>query len=505
MEPILDVSGVSKRFPGVVALADAQLEVLPGEVHALIGENGAGKSTLVGVICGAVHPEKGKMRYLGRAYSPRSPQEAFQSGVRVVFQHLSLMPNLTVAENLFLGREISGGLGFIKRRAMRQKAQALLDDLGLERLSPAMRISDLTTAQKYLVEVAKALLERPKLLILDEPTAALNNEETQLLFRLTRNLRDEGSGIVWITHRLEELPEITDRVTVMRDGHFVETRATAELGREELIRLMTGRDIAASERPDDTMVGSAELLRIDNLYSSGRLRGLSLAVHEGEVVGLGGLAGSGVEDVARALFGLQRVNSGEIRLLGEVCGRRDLRPDVLTRRGVFYLPGDRHGEGIVDVRPVIENATLSSLDALGRLGFLHRLRERATVASYIDRLSVRTPSGAQPIGLLSGGNQQKVMFARGMLTEPQVFILEEPTQGVDVGSKADIYEVIRELAATGAAVLVISTDTRELLTVCHRILAVCDGRVAREFNHDEADEHTLVSAYFGTEDQRGAV
>lgn len=505
MEPILDVSGVGKRFPGVVALADARLEVLPGEVHALIGENGAGKSTLVNVICGAVHPDSGTLRYLGRDYAPGSPQEAYRSGVRVVFQHLSLMPNLTVAENLYLGRELSGALGFIKRRTMRLEAEKLLGELGLDSISATARVSTLSTAQKYLLEVAKALMGRPRLLILDEPTAALNNEETQLLYRLTRSLRDEGSGIVWITHRLEELPEITDRVTVMRDGQYVETRSTAEVGREELIRLMTGRKIAASERPDDALVGSKELLAIDSLYSTGKLRGLSLSVREGEVVGLGGLAGSGVEDVARTLFGLQRVKSGEIRILGKVCSRRDLRPDVLTRRGVFYLPGDRHGEGIVDVRPVIENATISSLDALGRLGFLHRFRERATVASYIERLSVKTPSGAQPIGLLSGGNQQKVMFARGMLTEPQVFILEEPTQGVDVGSKADIYEVIREIAASGAAVLVISTDTRELLTVCHRILAVHDGRVTRAFNHDEADEHTLVDAYFGTEDQRGAV
>ena len=505
MEPILDVSDVHKRFPGVLALAKGHLEVLPGEVHALVGENGAGKTTLVNIICGAVQPDQGILRYLGRNYAPRSPQDAFMAGVRVVFQHLSLMPNLTVTENLFLARELSGSLGFIKRREMRAQAEKLLGELGLASISPGARVSGLSTAQKYLVEVAKSLSDRPKLLILDEPTAALNNEQTQLLFSLIEALRDKGAGIVWITHRLEELPQISDRVTVMRDGEYIETRATAGLDREELIRLMTGRAISGSEPPNKLVVGSKELLSIRNLYSSGKLRGLSLGIREGEVVGLGGLAGSGVEDVPRALFGLQRVIFGEISLLGKVCSKGDLRPDLLTRRGVFYLPGDRHREGIIDVRPLIENVTLSSLGALGRVGFINRHRERVTVISYIDRLNVKTPSGSQTIGLLSGGNQQKAMFARGILAQPKIFILEEPTQGVDIGSKSDIYEVIQQLAATGAAVLVISTDTRELLTVCHRILAVCEGQVIREFTHAEADEHVLVSAYFGTQDFKGAV
>ncbi|MFB4203882.1 sugar ABC transporter ATP-binding protein [Arhodomonas sp. KWT2] len=505
MDTILDVSGVRKRFPGVTALADAHLTVRAGEVHALVGENGAGKSTLVGVICGAVQPDTGRMRFLGEDYHPRSPQEAYQSGIRVVFQHLSLIPNLSVTDNLFLGREMAGALGFIRRRDMGVRARTLLEELGFAHIPASARVDTLSTSQKYLVEVAKAMLERPKLIILDEPTAALNAAETSVLFDLVASLKDAGSGVIWITHRLEELYQITDQVTVMRDGRFVETRPTASLERDEIIRLMTGRQIADSEAPDPAHIGSENRLVISDLYTAGGLKGLSMAVRAGEVVGLGGLAGSGVEEIGRALYGLHPVTRGEIELLGRPFRPRDLRPHRLARQGIFYLPGDRQAEGIVDVRPVSENATLSSLDALGRMGFLHRLNERRTVADYVQRLRVSTPSAAQPIKLLSGGNQQKVLFARGMLTEPRLFILEEPTQGVDVGSKADIYAVTRELAEAGAAVIVISTDTRELLTVCHRIIAISQGRMSREFTQGEADEEQLVSAYFGSQDSREAV
>jgi ABC-type sugar transport system ATPase subunit len=268
---------------------------------------------------------------------------------------------------------------------------------------------------------------------------------------------------------------------------------------------MTGRQIAESEAPDPALIGTDRRVIIEDLHTAGGLQGLSMHVRAGEVLGLGGLAGSGVEEIGRALYGLHPVTRGRIEMLGREYRPRGLKPHILSRQGIFYLPGDRQSEGIIDVRPVLENATMSSLDALGRLGFLHRLRERRTVSDYVDRLRVRTPSHSQPIKFLSGGNQQKVLFARGMLTDPQVFILEEPTQGVDVGSKADIYAVTRELAESGAAVIVISTDTRELLTICHRIIAISQGRMSREFAHGEADEEQLVSAYFGSNASREAL
>jgi len=497
MTPILEVRGIRKEFPGVVALADAELTVNAGEVHALLGENGAGKSTLVNVICGAVHPDAGSIRYLGESFAARSPKEAYRAGIRVVFQHLSLIPFLSVAENLYIGREETSGLGFLRRRTMREHVDELLTDLGFAHIRGDDRIIHLSTSQRFLVEVAKAVLYPPKVLVMDEPTAALNDTETELLFDLTRRLRDSGSGIVWITHRLEELADIADRVTVMRDGAWVETRPASEFSHEDIIACMTGRKITREARPPPLKDDAPVHLRASAVASAGALRDLDLEVHSGEVVGIGGLAGSGIEEVGPLLFGLQAMRGGSVEFFGREYRGRGLSPAHLSRKGVFYLPGDRAGEGIFAVRPVLDNTSVSSLPRLCRAGFLDRFREYRGVKEFIERLSIKTRSPDEGIIKLSGGNQQKVLFARGMMTNAEIFILEEPTQGVDVGAKADIYKVIHGLAEDGAAVLVISTDTRELLTICHRLLAVHAGRVAASFNADEASEERLVRAYFG--------
>ena len=502
MTPILKASGIQKSFPGVVALANGELSVNPGEVHGLVGENGAGKSTLVSVICGATPPDAGSIEYLGEPFAPRSPREAYNAGIRVVFQHLSLIPFLTVTENLYVGRELSGGLGFLNRGAMRKRVDATLQELGFAHIGGQDRIIHLSTSQRFLVEVAKAVLYAPKLLIMDEPTAALNDAETELLFSITRNLRDEGSGIVWITHRLEELAQITDRITVMRDGAWVETVDSADVTRDAIISSMTGRKITAEALPPPLKAGAPVYLRTSGVSSDDGLHDLGIEVHSGEVVGIGGLAGSGIEEVGRLLFGVTPLRAGTVEILGRTYRRGQLSPGKLSRSGVFYLPGDRMGEGIFDVRPVLENTSVSALPQLSNFGFLRRGEERSSVRGFIERLGIKTRSAGQVIDKLSGGNQQKVLFARGMLTKADVFILEEPTQGVDVGAKADIYKVIHELAENGAAVLVISTDTRELLTICHRLLAVHDGRVIASFNADEVTEDRLVSAYFGQIDER---
>lgn len=502
---ILEADGVRKTFPGVVALDGVSLGVRAGEVHAIVGENGAGKSTLVNVLCGALRPDEGSIVFLGEPFSPHSPRDAYRAGIRVVFQHLSLLPNLTVAENVFLGREVLRGFGFVHRAEILRGCRRLLDELGFGHIQPEVLVKSLTTSDRYLVEVAKAVLDRPRLLILDEPTASLNAPEAQLIFKLVRGLTAKGSGVVWITHRLDEVAEISDRVTVMRDACRVTTEKTANLTHEDLVRLMTGRNIDMSTGKEaPRRQGEAKFLAKE-IHSAGGLEGVTVSVGEGEIVGVGGLAGSGVEELARVLYGLHPLTGGSVVALGREIHPRDMQPRRLAARGIFYLPGDRYGEGIIEARSVLENMTVSSLRRMSSAGFLRRPAERRWVGDYISRLGVRPAGYDREIRYLSGGNQQKVLFARGMMTHPQVLILEEPTQGVDIGAKADIYAVIRELAGQGAAILVISTDTRELLTVCDRIIAIRAGRVARVFERNEVSEEGLVRAYFGLGDQRVAV
>ena len=501
MTPIIKVAGIRKAFPGVVALQDGHLSVNPGEVHALVGENGAGKSTLVNVMCGAVQPDSGHMELMGRPFQPRRPTEAYNAGVRVAFQHLSLIPFMTVEENLYIGRERTAALGFIRRGAMKARVDALLGELGFGDIRPGDRVANLRTSQRFLIEVAKAVLEPPHILVMDEPTAALNDTETELLYAITRRLRDSGSGIVWITHRLDELYEITDRITIMRDGSWIDTQATRDLSHDEIIRRMTGREIEETRHHPDGETAGERRLAVRNLQAANGVHDLNLDLYAGEVVGVGGLAGSGVESIGKLLFGVEPFTAGSVEVLGHHYGPGQMKPGRMASQGIFYLPGDRTEEGIVAVRSVQENALISARGLLARLGFLNRRGERSAIHGYIDSLGIKTRSADQLIQHLSGGNQQKVLFARGMLTGADIFILEEPTQGVDVGAKADIYKVIHELAREGAAVLVISTDTRELLTISHRLLAVHDGEIVASFSAADATEDSLVSAYFGYSNQ----
>ncbi|MCS7295441.1 MAG: sugar ABC transporter ATP-binding protein [Dehalococcoidia bacterium] len=497
MDVLLRAHEITKRFPGVLALDRVSFELQAGEVHALVGENGAGTSTLVNVFAGSLRPDGGAIALEGRPIQIRSPHHAQELGIRAVFQQLSLVPALTVAENIFLGRELTMP-GLLRKPAMAARSLARLGvfDAGI---APTARVRDLTVPQRYLVEIAKATLERPKVLILDEPTASLTDRETNVLFALVRDLRAQGVGIIWITHRLEELFEIADRVTVMRDGRHVATLSVRETTTDRLITLMTGREYeqiypALRPVPEDAPIA----LEVHGLCTAHGLRDVRFTLRAGEILGIGGLIGSGKGLLGRALVGLEPITNGAIRVDGRAVTGDQVSPPAMLRRGVMYFPADRRGEGLLTNRSVLENMTLAALDRFERAGvLLDKPRERRSVIDFIRRLAIVPPDPDARIRNLSGGNQQKVALARGLLRDTRIFVMDEPTQGIDVGAKIAVYELLHDLAAQGAAILFITSDMMELLHVCHRVGVMYDGTLVAIVPHEEATEERLLQYYFG--------
>lgn len=497
MASLLRASEVTKRFPGVLALDRVSFELRAGEVHALVGENGAGKSTLVNVFAGSLRPDAGTIFLDEHPVHIRSPHHAQKLGIRAVFQQLSLVQALSVAENIFLGRELTAG-GLLRKSAMAKRSleQLRLFDAGID---PRARVRDLTVPQRYLVEISKATLSPPKVLILDEPTASLTDRETAILFDLVRDLRQRGVGIIWITHRLEELFEIADRVTVMRDGRHVVTMPASEATTDRLIAFMTGREYEQIYPeivpvPDDAPI----VLQVEGLSTVSGLRDVTLRLRAGEILGVGGLIGSGKAQLGRALAGLDPVTSGCVVLAGVSLSAVQLSARELLRQGAMYFPADRRGEGLLTNRPVFENMTIASLHRFQRFGFLlQKARERRRVADFIDRLDVSPRTPEARVRNLSGGNQQKIALAKGLIRDIRVFIMDEPTQGIDVGTKIAVYQLLHELARSGAAVLYITSDMLELLHVCHRVAVMYQGQIVADVPHAEATEERLLHFYFG--------
>lgn len=498
---LLRVEGITKRFPGVAALDNVHFEVRAGEVHGLIGENGAGKSTLVNVLAGSFPPDSGRILWRGKPAVIQSPHHARALGIRTVFQNLSLVPQLTVVENLFLGRELTAG-GLLRRSEMVKRVRHVLERIG-EPIDPMALVRDLSPPQRYLVEIAKAIMDEFALLILDEPTASLTARETERLFSLVREMVRQGKGVVWITHRLEELEEIADRITVMRDGRYIATVPAAGVGKDQLITYMTGKEYKevfpplASLPPVDNPV-----LEVTQLHTVNGLSGITFALGQGEVLGVGGLIGAGKSELGRALFGLEKITAGNVRLFGRQLPARALQPSTLIRAGVMYFPADRRGEGLVLCRSVGENMTLAALEQFERLGFLDQPRERQSIHTMVRRFDITPPQPRLRIAHLSGGNQQKTLLAKGVVRPTRLFILDEPTQGIDVGAKIGIYQFIHQLAAAGAAVLLISSDLLELMNLCHRVLVLYRGRVAATVAHGDASEERLLRHYFGDVEER---
>ncbi|KPC58801.1 sugar ABC transporter ATP-binding protein [Streptomyces chattanoogensis] len=496
---LLRMEGVTKSFPGVRALDGVDLTLRGGEVHVLLGENGAGKSTLIKMLSGVHRPDEGRITAHGQEVHIRSAQDAERLGIATIHQEFTLVPGLTVAENIFLGRQPRTALGLVDRKTMRAGAAELLHRVRLD-VPPGTPVAELGIARRQMVEIAKALSLNARVLIMDEPTAVLTSGEVETLFGVVRELRDAGVGIIFITHHLEEIGALGDRVTVLRDGRSV-AEVPAATGENELIRLMVGRDIAEQyprRRPDGP---GAPLLKVRSLtrYATGARRGTAAApvfegidfeVRAGEVVGLAGLVGAGRTELVRAVFGVDRYDAGTVEIDGRTLARGDVR--AAMRAGLGLVPEDRKGQGLVLDASLQDNLTLARLDRDTRRGFVDRGGQRRAAAAVAERLKVRMSGLAQHARTLSGGNQQKVVIGKWLLTDTRLLILDEPTRGVDVGAKVEIYRLINELTAAGRAVLMISSDLPEVLGMSDRVLVMAQGRLAGELPAGEATQDAVM-------------
>ncbi|HZN06411.1 MAG TPA: sugar ABC transporter ATP-binding protein [Pyrinomonadaceae bacterium] len=487
---LLRAIDISKSYDGVDALKCATFELRAGEVHALVGENGAGKTTLIKIISGAVTADDGRIELDGELVVDNSPGRAKSLGVTAIYQEPALFPELTVAENIALGVEREGIWRRVDWKERRSRASKLLAEVGA-RIDVDAEAGELTMPEQQLVEIARAIGAESRVVIMDEPTASLSKEETENLYRVMAKLREQGVGIVYITHRLDELPVIADRVTVLRDGQVVGTYDMADTSRQELIRLMVGRELSAIFPKREVERGDIALeLRGIGKRASG-LRNIDLSVHRGEIVGLAGLVGAGRTELARIIFGLDHADSGEVRVHGNAV--RILTPAQAISYGIAYLPEDRRRQGVILEMPVSANVTLASLRNLKRFGSFDFQQEKQIAREYVRRFAIKTPSIFSPVSTLSGGNQQKVALSRWLATKPSILILDEPTQGIDVGAKAEIHSLIGELASEGMAILMISSDLPEVLGMSDRIAVMHAGTIAGVVNGSEATQQEIIA------------
>ena len=493
-EPVLEATGISKQFPGVRALDDVSLTILPGEVHAVVGENGAGKSTLMKILSGAHVPDSGSIRVDGKPVTIDTPRTAQDLGIITIYQELSLVGALSVGENIFLGDlPTRAGNWQVDWPQVWQQSSELLGRVGL-RVRPQTLARDLGTGQRQMVEIARALHRKVRVLILDEPTSSLSERETARLFEIVELLRSQGVGIVYISHRLTEIFRIADRVTVLRDGKLVGTVNVADATEDDLVRMMVGRDLSrlfTQARETDAPIR----LEVRNLSRRGVLHDISFHIRGGEIVGLAGLVGAGRTELARCLFGADLFSSGEILLDGKPVSIRT--PGNAVDAGIALVPEDRKLQALVPVMGIRENVTLPVLDRLGSPFFPSRSREREMVGGYIENLRIRTPHMEQRVSALSGGNQQKVIIARWLATRPKVLILDEPTRGIDVGAKAEVHALIARLAESGVAILLISSELPEILGMSHRVLVMHEGRLVADMPRSEATEESIMAAATG--------
>jgi ribose transport system ATP-binding protein len=490
-EPLLDARNLSKRFAAVQALKDLSIDVRPGEVLALLGENGAGKSTFLKILAGTQRLDSGHMLLAGEDYDPHNPRAAHDAGVALIHQELALVPQLDAAANAFLGRELHGGRGpALGRREMRRRMEEVIERLGLD-VPVTQAVGTLPMAQRQGVEIAKALLFNVRVLAMDEPTSSLSSHEIERLFAVIRQLRAEGTAILYVSHRLDELPHIADRATVMRDGQLIGTVNIADTSREELVRMMVGRELAELEvRHRKPQPGAA--LAVRGLTRAGVLHDASLTVAPGEVLGIAGLVGAGRTELLRAIFGADPVDAGEIEVNGQVLERPSIERGIAA--GMGLVPEDRKDQALIPQMDVKSNVALSSWRRfITRGGWLRKIRRRRAVTAVTEELDVRPADPDLRVTLLSGGNQQKAVLARWVLAGTKVLLLDEPTRGVDVGAKAEIYRLIERLAGDGAAVVVVSSELPEVLTVSDRILVMREGQIVGELSRADATEERIIN------------
>jgi ribose transport system ATP-binding protein len=489
--PLVSIRNLSKAFAGVRALDKVQFDLHAGEVHALIGENGAGKSTLMKVLAGIYQRDEGEIELNGRAVEIASPRAAQQLGIGIVHQELNLMNHLSAAQNIFIGREPRRGLGlFLDEDALNEQARAIFKRMNL-RLDPRARVGELTVATQQMIEIAKALSFDSKVLIMDEPTAALNQEEVDDLFRIVGQLKEEGVGIVYISHKMDELKRIADRVTVMRDGRYVATASMAATSVEAIIAMMVGRQLDDVEKDHPDSSRNEVALEVQHLNRGKAVKDVSFVVRRGEILGFAGLMGAGRTEVARAVFGADPIESGSIRVHGKSVSIRS--PQQAVAHGIGYLSEDRKHFGLATGLDVETNIALPSLrEFVSFAGFVDEGRLRDAAERYVKQLAIKTPSAKQQVRLLSGGNQQKIVIAKWLLRDCDILFFDEPTRGIDVGAKAEIYKLLARLAAQGKAIVVISSELPEVLRVAHRIIVMCEGRITGELPGRDASQESIM-------------
>ena len=487
--PLFELRGISKKFPGVKALDDVSFEIRAGEVHMLVGENGAGKSTLMKILCGAYRADHGSFFSDGKQVTIDDAADARKFGIAVIFQDFTLVPYLDIAQNIFLGREFSGRLpGLIDRRRIHAEAKRVLDMIGFD-IDPGVLVHSLGVAQQQMVEIAKALSQDARILVMDEPTAALSDRETELLFAMIARLKKNGVAIIYISHRLSEVFALGDRITVLRDGHKIADLLPAETTPDKLVTLMVGRPVDTTYTRPSRPAPDAVALEVKNLSGPSGFFDVNLTVRAGEIVGLCGLVGSGRTEVARAIYGADRVTSGEIRLFGERIGGS---VEDSTRRGMALIPENRKTQGLALARSVGDNIVLAGLRKLFPSGIFIPRRAAKAARAIIQKLRIATPSRRRAVATLSGGNQQKVVIGKWLNAEAQVFIFDEPTRGIDVGAKAEIFRLLDGLVHNGAAILMISSEQIEIVHICDRAYVMRSGRVVGELPHSELTEANIV-------------
>jgi rhamnose transport system ATP-binding protein len=492
-EPIVDLIGVTRQFGAVQALKGVDLHLYPGEVHALVGENGAGKSTLIKILAGVHRPDAGVIKVNGEVVELHNPAQSQNLGIAVIHQEPTLFPDLDVAENIFMGRHPRNRFGYVDWKEMYSEVEQLLASLDVQ-LSIRTPVRGLSVADQQLVEIAKALSLDARVLVMDEPTAALSPHEVEELFVIVKQLRQRGVAILFVSHRLEEINHLADRVTILRDGALVITAPASELSTEDIIRHMVGRELSTLFPKGEAKIGE-QILEVRNLTRIGVFRDVAFTLRRGEILGFAGLVGAGRTEVARVLFGIDRADSGAILLDGRAVSIRSSKDAM--RYGIAYVPEDRHQHGLVMDFSIASNVTLPILDQISRSGIIDQREEQQIAKSYAERLRVRASGLDQLAAALSGGNQQKVVLSKWLATKPQILILDEPTRGIDIGAKAEVHRIISDLAAQGLAIILISSELPEVLAMSDRVLVMHEGRVTGIFERAEADQEKVMFAATG--------
>ncbi len=492
-DQLLKMTRIIKSFPGVLALNEVNFDLNSGEVHALVGENGAGKSTLMKILSGAYQPDSGLIQISGKEVRIKNPRTARASGISIIYQEFNLIPHLTVAENIFLGQEPLRFAGFLDRKKILVETNKILRELGLTIDADAL-ISQLSVAEQQMVEVAKALLYKSQILIMDEPTSALSASEIEALFRIINQLRQKKVGVIYISHRLDELFQIADRLTVLRDGNYIGTHKISEINKQELIKMMANRDLKEYYPRTSPQPGST-VLEVSKLNIAGKLRDISFQLKRGEILGMAGLVGAGRTELARAIFGLDPIQSGTILINGNATHIHS--PQKAIRSGIGFLTEDRKQLGLVLKLSVRENISLPNLDQISRKGFVKSRAEKELAIRFVNDLAIKTPTIQQKVNFLSGGNQQKVVLSKWIARHLDIIIFDEPTRGIDVASKVEIYQLMNRLTAEGVGIIMISSELPEILGMSDRILVLKEGRIVAEFDALDADQEAILTKALG--------